>query len=188
MISSIGGSAYNIQTLYSKIDKNADSKLSLDEFKAGAPDDAKAPEGAPSLDEIFAQNDTDGDGFLSQEEFAAGAPQGPPPGGPPPGGPPPGGALSGANIAQLSEDDSEEDPIQALLDALNNVTSGDENEDDSSVSETDSTNDLFSFFDQDQDGSISKEELASGFETIRSEMMNYLISGQNDLSRNGFVS
>lgn len=51
--------------VFAKKDSNSDKSVSLDEFKAGAKDAAKA-------EESFKKKDKNGDGKLSLEEFSAG--------------------------------------------------------------------------------------------------------------------
>jgi Ca2+-binding EF-hand superfamily protein len=51
--------------VFKKIDGNSDSTVTLEEFKAGKKDAAKA-------EEVFKKRDKDGDGKLSLEEFKAG--------------------------------------------------------------------------------------------------------------------
>ncbi len=52
---------------FAKRDANGDGQLSLDEFKAGMPEDKAARAG-----EIFAKIDTNSDGALSKDEMKAG--------------------------------------------------------------------------------------------------------------------
>lgn len=52
---------------FAKRDTNGDGQLSLDEFKAGMPEDKAAKAG-----EIFAKIDTNSDGALSKDELKAG--------------------------------------------------------------------------------------------------------------------
>lgn len=52
---------------FKKMDKNSDSKLSLDEFKGKRTGDK-----ATKAEETFKRKDKDSDGFLSLEEFKAG--------------------------------------------------------------------------------------------------------------------
>ena len=52
---------------FKKMDKNSDSKLSLDEFKGKRTGDK-----ATKAEEQFKKRDKDSDGFLSLEEFKAG--------------------------------------------------------------------------------------------------------------------
>jgi Ca2+-binding EF-hand superfamily protein len=49
---------------FKKLDKDADGSISLEEFKAGQKDPAKA-------EEMFKKKDKDNDGKLSMEEFSA---------------------------------------------------------------------------------------------------------------------
>lgn len=177
MVSGVSNAAVNLQNLYSKIDKNADKQVSLEEFQAGAPDQTDSIKNTTEIQEIFAEADVNEDGVLSEEEFVNGAPSGPPPGGPPPGGP-----LGGGNITQLSEDDDDEDVIQELLNALNEAA---ENIDSSSAS--DEISELFSFFDEDGSGAVSEEELTSGIEQLRSQMMNALISNQSEKNESVYL-
>jgi hypothetical protein len=81
MVSSVssGASALNSQSFaqlkqaqFAKADQNGDGGLSIEEFKAGAPQGAQAPKGAPSLDEAFTQFDSDRNGSLSQAELDSG--------------------------------------------------------------------------------------------------------------------
>lgn len=51
---------------FKKLDKNADGKLSLDEFKG-----KKAGEKAEQAEAAFKAKDKDSDGFLTLEEFSA---------------------------------------------------------------------------------------------------------------------
>lgn len=52
---------------FSELDTNQDGKLSLDEYKAGFPND-------PDAEKEFKALDTNGDGFLSIDEYQAGHP------------------------------------------------------------------------------------------------------------------
>lgn len=52
---------------FAKMDKNADGKLSKDEFLASAKDDAAKAK----KEQQFTAKDTDKDGFVSKEEFLA---------------------------------------------------------------------------------------------------------------------
>jgi Ca2+-binding EF-hand superfamily protein len=52
---------------FKRMDKNSDSKLSLDEFKGKRTGDK-----ATKAEEQFKKRDKDSDGFLSLEEFKAG--------------------------------------------------------------------------------------------------------------------
>ena len=52
---------------FTALDKNADGKITLDEFKAGKTDAAEAEKSFKALDK-------DGDGSLTKDEFAAAAP------------------------------------------------------------------------------------------------------------------
>lgn len=51
---------------FKKLDKNADGKLSLDEFKG-----KKTGEKAEAAEEMFKAKDKDSDGFLTLDEFSA---------------------------------------------------------------------------------------------------------------------
>jgi len=85
--------------MFAQTDTDGNGSLSLDEFKAGAPegaDTADSASGASSLDDLFAEMDQDGDGEVTSDEFAAAAPP------PPMGGPPP-------MMMSSSDDDDEDD-------------------------------------------------------------------------------
>lgn len=58
----------NPEDVFKKLDSNSDSSVSVDEFKAGRKDPAKA-------EEMFKKRDKDGDGKLTLEEFKAHAPK-----------------------------------------------------------------------------------------------------------------
>lgn len=150
-----GGTSFALQELFAKTDSDSDGALSLDEFKAGAPDGADEA----ALEALFTEADADADGILSETEFTETlAKNGPPAGGPPPGGaggPPPSGGAGGASSSSTA------DWLEEILNA--------EDEDEASI---------FDAFDTDDDGSVSETELAAGFEQVRTDMLNYLMSFQ----------
>lgn len=82
MVSGIGNALPSIQTMFAKTDTDANGSLTLEEFKAGAPDKSQAPVGAPPIEEVFAEADIDGDGSLTEAEMTTmmeNRPKGPPP-------------------------------------------------------------------------------------------------------------
>lgn len=156
-----------LQDKFKTTDSDGDGKLTLDEFKAGAPQGANAPQGAPALDEIFASLDSNSDGSISQDEFTTGlASQGPPPG----------GKISGNNTLQLLGQ-SDEDLLASILKALESSSDATAADD---TSKTDTASALFDFLDRDGDNSVSAEELKTGMAQIRTEMMNTLLTAQSD--------
>ena len=187
MVSSIGSSSASsalaqmmqnrLQEMFKKTDADGDGQLTLSEFKAGAPQGGAAPQGAPALDDVFASADTDGDGSLSQSEFEAGMPKGPPPG----------GMISGGNNLLLSSDEEDEDLVSSILNAL--LDAATESSESSATTETAAAADvssensteekLFNYLDQNDDGLVSEEEMKTGFEQLRNEMMSYLLSTQS---------
>ncbi len=195
---SSGANAPSLEDVFSKIDSNSDGSVSQDELTAdvasrggGQPpagrlsgqtsfdltklfestdtdsngslslDEFKAgaPKGASDIEALFGEADVDGDEALSEDELSAAvAKKGPPPGPPPGGGAPPsGGAESSSASAEW---------LAELL-------------------ETDDSENLFDYLDQDDDDSVSEEELAQGFEAIRSEMLNVLFSEQGQGGSSG---
>ena len=61
-----GGPRHDPGARFAKKDTNGDGKLSIEEFKAGMPEDKAA-----KADEIFAKIDADKDGAITKEEMKA---------------------------------------------------------------------------------------------------------------------
>jgi len=146
MVQSIGGEGHvlkGIESIFSKIDSNADSSISKDEFSASSAEFSKimaAKLASASsevqhlnIDELFSKIDTDGDGSVSKDEFLdfmETHKKMPPP-------PPP----MGLNFMEL-------------------LFSG-------------NADDIFSEIDKDGDGVISKEELIAYFEGRKEAMLDF---------------
>ncbi len=69
MVSGIGSALPSIQTMFVKTDTDANGSLTLEEFKAGGPEEAQASVGGPTAEDIFAKADVDGDGSVTEAEF-----------------------------------------------------------------------------------------------------------------------
>jgi Ca2+-binding EF-hand superfamily protein len=101
MMGGMGGmsSADFLEQMFSNVDTNGDGVHDEDELAAMV---ANGPQGGPSVDEILEKFDTDGDGAISKAEFEAGQAQ-----------------KSGSVQARNTEDEL----LQALLEALQNEDS-----------------------------------------------------------------
>ncbi len=146
MVQSIGGEGHvskGIESIFSKIDSNADSSISKDEFSASSAEFSKimaAKMASASsevqnlnIDELFSKIDTDGDGSVSKDEFSdfmETQKRMPPP-------PPP----MGLNFMEI-------------------LFSGDSDE-------------IFSEIDTDGDSKISSEELIAYFEERKEAMLDF---------------
>lgn len=150
------------QERFQSADKDGSGGLSLTEFIGGMPQGMANNISTADAQNMFNNMDQDRDGQVTQAEMDAARPKGPPPSM---------SGLSGSNILQAQ--DSSDDPLKALLDALKNSASSSQDTED-----TDSTDALLKLLDSDEDGSVSKDELSQGFEKIRSEMMSFLLSTQ----------
>ena len=95
--------------LFSKLDSDADGKMTRDEFVAGRPDNVSTEDAGKLYDKIAEKSGGDGSSGLSQEQFATGLQNaGPPSGGGAPSGPPPAGAGGGGSAGGGSSGSSDE--------------------------------------------------------------------------------
>jgi Ca2+-binding EF-hand superfamily protein len=98
MMGGMGGmsSADFLEQMFSNTDTDGDEQISLEELSTAI---SNAPAGGPTAEEVFDKLDTNKDGYVSKAEFEAGQPQ---------------------ESESVQASSSEDDLLQALLEALEN--------------------------------------------------------------------